>query len=138
MDKQDGKDKNDAAKIKKVESEKPVEGEKDNKDELVETGTERRQRSRIEKDLEGISEEAEVSENPPDPNTNTAIQKKDDKDTKKQSEKSTKRRSRKKKQGKKRTDEKQKKIEEKNDGTKVDRQEDDPELKAMKERLQGL
>jgi hypothetical protein len=141
VDKQDGEDKNNAAKIKKVESEKPEDGEKDkkdNKDELVETGTERRQRSRIEKDLEGILEEAEVSENPPNPNTNTAIQKKDDKDTKKQSEKSTKRRSRKKKQGKKRRGEKQKKIKEKNDGTNVDRQEDDPELKAMKERLQGL
>jgi hypothetical protein len=141
VDKQDGEDKNNAAKIKKVESEKPEDGEKDkkdNKDELVETGTERRQRSRIEKDLEGILEEAEVSENPPNPNTNTAIQKKNDKDTKKQSEKSTKRRSRKKKQGKKRREEKQKKIKEKNDGTNVDRQEDDPELKAMKERLQGL
>jgi hypothetical protein len=77
-------------------------------------------------------------QNPPNPNTNTAIQKKNDKDTKKQSEKSTKRRSRKKKQGKKRREEKQKKIKEKNDGTNVDRQEDDPELKAMKERLQGL
>jgi hypothetical protein len=70
VDKQDGEDKNNAAKIKKVESEKPEDGEKDkkdNKDELVETGTERRQRSRIEKDLEGILEEAEVSENPPNP-----------------------------------------------------------------------